>query len=50
MGDIQYDIWAMVVTQLVQWSLPTPVVCYSNPVISRLLHRTFLFYKLYLKD
>ena len=39
---------AVVVAQLVGWSLPTPEVCGSNPVI--LLHGTFVYCRLYQKD
>ena len=36
--------------QLVEWSLPRPVVHGLNPVIDKLLHRAFLLYcQLYLK-
>ena len=27
--------WAVVVAQLVEWSLPTPEICSSNPVIRK---------------
>ena len=30
--------WAVVVAQLVEWSLPIPEVCGSNPVISKKLY------------
>ena len=34
-------IWAVVVAQLVERSLPTPEIRGSNPVIGKLLYRTF---------
>ena len=34
--------WAVVVAQLVEWALPIPWVCGSNPVTGKLLYRTFL--------
>ena len=39
--------WAVVVAQLVEWSLPTPEVRCSNPVNGRLLYRTFVCCQLY---
>ena len=30
-----YEFWAVVVAQLVEWSLPTPEVRGSNPVIGK---------------
>ena len=33
----------MVVTQLVKRSLPTPEVSSSNPVIGKILYRTFVY-------
>ena len=35
--------WAVVVTQLVKRSLPTPEVSSSNPVIGKILYRTFVY-------
>ena len=35
--------WAVVVAQLVERSLAIPKVCSSNPVISKLLYRTFVY-------
>ena len=37
---------AVVVAQLVEWSLPTPEVRGLNPVIGNLLYRTFVFCQL----
>ena len=34
--------WAVVVAQLVEWLLPIPEVCSSNPVIGKLLYKTFV--------
>ena len=34
----------MVVTQLVEWSLLTPKVPGSNPVIDKLFYRTFVYH------
>ena len=38
--NILSGVGAVVVAQLVQRSLPTPDVCHSNPVISKLLYVT----------
>ena len=45
-----YFKWAVVVTQLVERSLPTPEVHGSNPVIGKLLYGTFVHCQLYWKD
>ena len=42
-----YFRWALVVTQLVERSLPTPEVHGSNPVIGKFLCATFVYYQLY---
>ena len=45
---IKFSIgWAVVVAQLVEWSLPTPEVRCSKPVIGKLLSRTFVYCQLY---
>ena len=41
---------AVVVVQLVERSLPTAEVRGSNPVIGKLLYRTFIYCQLYWKD
>ena len=38
---VLYYYWVVVVAQLVERSLPTPEIHGSNPVISKLLYRTF---------
>ena len=43
-------LWAVVVTQLVEQSIPTPEVRWSNPVIGKNLYWTFVYYQLYWKD
>ena len=45
-----YFKWAVVVTQLVERSLPTPEVRGSNPIIGKLLCGTFVYSQLYWKD
>ena len=37
------DGWAVVVTQLVEWSLLTPEICGSSPVISKTFYIEHLF-------
>ena len=44
MATINY-FGAVVVAQLVEWSLPTPEICSSNPAISNFIH-----YQLCYKD
>ena len=41
---MQFD-WAVVVSQLVEWSLPTTEICGSNPVIGN-----FIDHQLYVED
>ena len=41
--------WAVVVARLEKPSLPIPEVCYSNPVIGKLVQRTFVYSQLYWK-
>ena len=43
-------LWAVVVGQLVEWSLPTNEVSSSPPVIGKLFCRTFVYCQLYWKD
>ena len=38
--------YAVVVVQLVEWSLPTPEVCGSNHAMGKLLCRAFVIYQL----
>ena len=38
--------WAVVVAQLVEWSLLTPEVHGLNPVIGKHLYRTFVYFQL----
>ena len=38
------------VAQLVEWSIPAPEVHSSNPVIGKLLYRTFVYGQLFWKD
>ena len=40
-GNI-FSIWAVVVAQLVEWSLPMSQVRGSNPIIGILLYQTFI--------
>ena len=40
-GNI-FSIWAVVVAQLVEWSLPMSQVHGSNPIIGILLYQTFI--------
>ena len=35
---VTFNLWAVVVTQLEEWSLPTPEVSGSNPVIGKNLY------------
>ena len=44
--SVTNSFWAVVVAQLVQQALVTPEVCSSNPVIVKLLHRTFVYCQL----
>ena len=48
--SVTNSFWANVVAQLVQQALVTPEVCSSNPVIVKLLHRTFVYCQLNWKD
>ena len=36
-GSKQFSTWAVVVAQLVEWSLPKPVIRGSNPVLEKLI-------------
>ena len=49
-GTKKQNIWAVVVAQLVERSLPTPEVRGLNPVIGKLLYGTFVYWQLYWKD
>ena len=46
-GTKKQNIWAVVVAQLVERSLPTPEVRGLNPVIGKLLYGTFVYWQLY---
>ena len=46
-GQTNPAVWAVVVAQLAEGSLPTPEVYGSNPDIGEILNRTFMYCQLY---
>ena len=46
---ISMNFWAVVVAKLVEWLLPTPEVCGSNPVIGE-IYFEHCYFQLHRKD